>query len=115
MMSLYAEEPFHCAAFSILSRRSTRRGHEPEWLLDTSGIDWGEMFDLPNQQATTYEEAAFRRVATLSGWTLTNVVPATDHERRLYFERIADDAPSNQEPLSALSSRELVAGSSARR
>jgi hypothetical protein len=115
MMSLDAEEPFHCAAFSILSRRSIRRGHEPEWLLDTSGIDWGPMFDLPNQRAATYEEAAFRKVAALSGWTLTNVVRVTDRERWLYFERIVDDAPSDQEPFPAASSRELVAGSSARR
>jgi hypothetical protein len=82
------EEPFECAAFSITARRYERGGRDLGWFVDVQGIDWDTLFSLPRRKGDHYEESAFRQVAALSGWRLTNVVPAGANQRRLYYERI---------------------------
>jgi hypothetical protein len=49
-------------------------------------VDWDDLFAAPCGQKE-YDEAAFRQLASQCGWRLTRIVPATEKERRLYFER----------------------------
>jgi hypothetical protein len=79
--------PFRCAAFAIASRRSGGLLRQDQWLVDVRGIGWDDILSTPKTQ-DQYEEAAFRRLAALSGWRLVNVVAAGEKVRRLYFEKV---------------------------
>lgn len=86
MSATHGVPPFHCAAFAITSRQTSRQAGDERWRVDPSGLDWPELFAIPQTQRD-YDEATFTQLATQSGWRLTHIVPAGKNQRRLHYER----------------------------
>jgi hypothetical protein len=78
--------PFVCAGFAVVARQRRHSRAAAGWLVRTRDLDWDDLFPTPSR-AEEYSEAAFRRIAALNGWRLTQIVPVGERERWLYFEK----------------------------